>query len=82
MVSPHHFATVTANTKVNGTTAPPVETGPCSVDDELRRAQINASNNAELRANAQDVLETIRQSRPKNTKRAYEPKQREFQVST
>jgi len=50
------------------------------VDDELHRAEINAANNAELRANAQDILATIQTSRPKNTSRAYEPKQREFKV--
>ena len=42
------------------------------------RAEINAKNNAELRANARNVLSTIRASRPKNMKNAYEPKQREF----
>jgi hypothetical protein len=35
-------------------------------------------NNAELRANSQDVLSMIRAARPKNTTSAYEPKQREF----
>lgn len=47
---------------------------------ELRRAQINAANNAELRRNAQNIIETIQTFRPKNTTRTYDPKQREFQV--
>jgi len=70
-------ATTTSTTTKKTTTAPPVE---AHLDDELRRAKINAANNAELRANAHDVLATIRTSRPKNTSRAYEPKQREFKV--
>ena len=39
----------------------------------------NAVNNAELRANAQNVLSMIHEYRPKNTSLAYEPKQAEFQ---
>ncbi|KAK4239207.1 hypothetical protein C8A03DRAFT_14388, partial [Achaetomium macrosporum] len=35
-------------------------------------------NNAELRANSQNVLSLIRAARPKNTTSAYEPKQKEF----
>ena len=48
--------------------------------DKCRRAEINAANNAELRASAQDVVSTIRTFRPKNTSRNYDPKQREFKV--
>jgi len=40
--------------------------------------QRNAINNAELRANAQNILNMIHEHRPKNTSLAYEPKQREF----
>ncbi|KAL2137536.1 hypothetical protein VTI28DRAFT_9169 [Corynascus sepedonium] len=39
----------------------------------------SAVNNAELRANAQNILSMIHEHRPKNTSMAYEPKQREFQ---
>jgi hypothetical protein len=35
-------------------------------------------NNAELRANAQNILTMIKAARPKNTASAYEPKQEEF----
>ncbi|OCK83452.1 hypothetical protein K432DRAFT_402057 [Lepidopterella palustris CBS 459.81] len=42
------------------------------------RLEINATNDAELRANAQDVLAFTRAARPKNTTLAYDPKQREF----
>ena len=35
-------------------------------------------NNAELRANSQNILSMIRSARPKNTASAYEPKQEEF----
>jgi hypothetical protein len=41
---------------------------------------IDVANNAELRANAQYVLESTRAVRPKNTARNYQPKQVEFQV--
>jgi len=44
------------------------------------RTEINIVNNAELRANAQNVLTFIRESRPKNTSLAYTPKQKEFKV--
>jgi hypothetical protein len=44
------------------------------------RAEINIANNAELRANAQNILTMIRASRPKNTALAYQPKQHEFKV--
>ena len=43
--------------------------------------EIDIANNAELRANAQHVLAFTRDARPRNTTVAYEPKQREFQVS-
>jgi len=46
-----------------------------------RRTEINIANNAELRANAQNILTAIRESRPKNTSGVYEPKQKEFKVS-
>ena len=36
-------------------------------------------NNAELRANAQNILTMIKAARPKNTSSVYEPKQEEFQ---
>jgi len=35
-------------------------------------------NNAELRANAQNILTMIKAARPKNTSSVYEPKQEEF----
>jgi hypothetical protein len=35
-------------------------------------------NNAELRANSQNILSMIKAARPKNTASAYEPKQEEF----
>ena len=44
------------------------------------RMEINIVNNAELRANAQSILTTIRASRPKNTSLMYSPKQKEFKV--
>ena len=44
------------------------------------RTEINIVNNAELRANAQNVLTFIRESWPKNTSLAYTPKQKEFKV--
>ncbi|OCK76549.1 hypothetical protein K432DRAFT_408087 [Lepidopterella palustris CBS 459.81] len=44
------------------------------------RLEINAANNAELRANAQDVLAFTRAARPKNTTLAYDLKQREFKA--
>ena len=44
------------------------------------RTEINIVNNAELRANAQNVLTFILESRPKNTSLAYTPKQKEFKV--
>ena len=48
--------------------------------DERRRAEINAANNEELRAKAQDVISAINESMPKNTSRNYDTKQREFKV--
>ena len=45
------------------------------------RADIDVTNNAELRANTQNIVTFICESRPKNTCLAYEPKQKEFQVS-
>jgi hypothetical protein len=44
-------------------------------------AERNIANNAELRANAQNILTFIRASRPKNTSLVYQPKQEEFKVS-
>jgi hypothetical protein len=44
----------------------------------LQRAQVDASNNTELRSNAQEVVIAIRAARPKNTNLAYKPKQKEF----
>ncbi len=44
------------------------------------RIELNAINNAELRANAQNILTLTRAERPKSTSLAYEPKQKEFQV--
>ena len=44
------------------------------------RADITITNNAELRANAQQILETIREQRPENTHQVYDPKQKEFKV--
>lgn len=45
------------------------------------RLEIDIANKAELRANAQHILTFTRAARPKNTSLAYDPKQREFQVS-
>ena len=42
------------------------------------RLELNAANNAELRANAQNILSIIHDARPKTTSDAYEPKQEEF----
>ena len=42
--------------------------------------KINVANNAELRANAQSILNLTRSERPKNTSLNYEPKQKEFKV--
>ena len=39
----------------------------------------NAVNDAELRANAQTIITTIHESRPKNTISVYVPKQKEFE---
>ena len=55
--------------------------GRGSVRIKINVAAIDAANNAELRANAQNILETTRATRPKNTVLAYGPKQKEFQVS-
>jgi hypothetical protein len=41
---------------------------------------IDVANNAELRTNAQYVLESTRAARPTNTVRNYKPKQAEFHV--
>ncbi|KAJ6436387.1 short-chain dehydrogenase [Purpureocillium lavendulum] len=43
-----------------------------------QRMRQSAMNEAELRANAQTILSTIHQSRPKTTTSAYGPKQEEF----
>ena len=42
--------------------------------------ELNAINNAELRANAQNILTLTHAERPKSTSLAYEPKQKKFQV--
>jgi hypothetical protein len=44
----------------------------------VERAERNAANSAELRANAQNILAMIHDYRPKNTSSTYEPKQKEF----
>jgi hypothetical protein len=43
---------------------------------------VDITNNAELRANAQQILVSTRAARPKNTTLAYTPKQSEFKVRT
>jgi hypothetical protein len=43
-------------------------------------SRIDIANNTELRANAQNILTSIRAARPKNTQLAYNSKQKEFQV--
>jgi hypothetical protein len=48
---------------------------------QCSRIEINIVNNAELRANAQNILTFIRESRPKNTSLTYSPKQKEFKVA-
>ena len=45
------------------------------------RVELDITNNAELRANVQQVLATIRQQRPENTTQVYDPKQKEFKVA-
>jgi len=54
---------------------------PTRASSTRHRSEINIANNAELRANSQSILATIRESRPKNTTGAYKPKQKEFKVS-
>ena len=67
-----HRATTT-NTTTN-------TTANTTTNDEFHRAQINATNNAELRANTLNIHDGIEASRPENTIRTYIPKQKEFQV--
>ena len=56
-----------------------VRAAPYSIaTSQARRVELNARNNAELRTNAQNILNMIQDSRPKNTSAAYEPKQKEF----
>ncbi|KAL2193260.1 hypothetical protein P885DRAFT_81341, partial [Corynascus similis CBS 632.67] len=43
-----------------------------------QRVERYAANNAELRANARNILTMIHECRPKNTVSSYEPKQEEF----
>lgn len=78
--SRRRLATATATATAATPEARPRVDADADVDTELCRAEINAANNTELRANAQVVLDTIRTSRPKNTSLAYEPKQQEFRV--
>ena len=61
--------------------APPTR-AHLDMNGRRRRAEINAINNAELRANAQDVVSSMNEAMPKNTWRNYDPKQREFKVRT
>jgi hypothetical protein len=42
--------------------------------------EINIVNNAELRANTQNILTFIQALKPKNASLAYSPKQKEFKV--
>ncbi len=77
MVSTRRYGRRPATT-TNTTTNPTVNT--VNVDDEFHHAQINAANDAALRANALSVNDEIQAERPKNTKRTYGPKQKEFQV--
>ena len=49
-----------------------------STADALQRAQVDTINNTELCSNAQDVIMAIQAARPKNTHKAYKPKQKEF----
>jgi hypothetical protein len=46
----------------------------------INQVDINIANNAELRANAQNILAVTRAARPKNTSLSYGPKQKEFKV--
>jgi len=56
-----------------------VRAAPFSIaTGQARRVELNARNNAELRTNAQNILNMIQDSRPRNTSAAYEPKQKEF----
>jgi hypothetical protein len=52
---------------------------PLEANTIQERVERTAVNNAELRANAQNILSVIHETRPKNTLSAYEPKQREFE---
>ena len=87
MVSTRHRSNrLVASNHRAATTVPPVTAGKAGkagssmANNELHRTQINAANNAELRANAQSILAEIQTHRLKNTTRTYTPKQREFQV--
>jgi hypothetical protein len=62
----------TTNTTTNAADA--------DANGDFQRAQINATNNAKLRANALSIHDDIQATRPKNTKRTYGPKQKEYQV--
>lgn len=55
---------------------------PPKRDQRRVRAEVerDLANNAELRANAQQIVATIREQRPSNTHQVYDPKQREFKV--
>ena len=55
--------------------------GRGSVRIKINVTAINTANNAELRANAQNILEITRATRPKNTILTYELKQKKFQIS-
>jgi hypothetical protein len=60
--------------------APLLQQCPISKMASISRVEINVANNAELRANAQNILAFTRAERPKNTSLNYEPKQKEFKV--
>ena len=47
---------------------------PLPHDSGSSRLEINAANNAELYANAQNILSIIYDARPKNTVSLYDPK--------
>ena len=52
-----------------------------SVAQTCAHIELNAINNAELRANAQNILTLTHAEWLKSTSLAYEPKQKKFQIN-
>lgn len=53
---------------------------PPKRDQRRARVERDIVNNAELRANAQQILAVIREERPVNTNQSYDPKQEELKA--